>query len=924
MTEAPGGARYDPLRAELDSRLPWLSHGVPWSTQSLGTGPAPDQGWKLHLSATPRSALQVLGRALPILLARGTPFKVVNSLESVGQLNSGEFGATQIGKFLTAYPPDDAEAVALAGELHLATEGLAGPRVPSDRPLVPGSLVHYRYGVFWPRRPSGEDADSEHRYDLLDHCGRLTEDFRLPFYRGPCGVADPFEAGGMYEPQVRDGPLAGRFLVHESLGRSWRGGVYRAIDLGARPARLCVLKVTWHDVGPGPDGDAQSWAHHEADLLEAHDGDSFLPRCFGRFVLDRDLYLILEHIDGPSLAGELTDSLEFAKGIDIDELVACARGTAEALAHLHGIGIVFRDFKPENIVHRVDGTFRLVDFGAAKDSASAEIPPWKGTPAYASPEQWRGEPAVPPADVFAWGAVLHQLSCGWQSIEPESEAIQPWRRPPVRKLRPSLPGGLAEVIDRALSWNAADRYPSMVEALAALEASLRSPGAPRPAAKALLAAPTDSAQPADLPLSSTDFLEPTQSADPPLNSTDFLELAGEVADALCEDAVQADGGGCFWPVSGDGGSTHASPDLYDGASGIGLFLAMAAQATGRERYAQRARDAGAWLAGPTWARGRAAAGLHCGDAGVALFFLRLASLIEEPGYVTAALLRARRMEGVHFDTLDLVNGAAGSLTLQVALLEATGDQDHLRKAREAGDLLLRRALPAPPGRHGVYWDVESPDPATPARPFLGAAHGAAGIALSLCELARVTGDETYLATALAAAEILVEEAIIDGQNQWRWPATLGGSDARIQAWCHGAGGVGQLLCRLAVTFPDRSGHLFAALSGAAATLIAGIDKCEVSGLCCGLAGTGSHLLDSRHATGDVRYLDAAKRCGVRLRAFAERPGRYRGVLRRSETAPGLFIGSAGVGAFFLSLANPESCEDPVLPAPQIAAMRSLT
>jgi hypothetical protein len=131
--------------------------------------------------------------------------------------------------------------VALAGELHLATEGLAGPRVPSDRPLVPGSLVHYRYGAFCPRRPASTDADTERRYDLLDDGGRLTHDFRLPFYRGPGGVADPFEAAGVHMPQLRDGPLAGRFLVHESLGRSWRGGVYRAIDLGlATGTALCA------------------------------------------------------------------------------------------------------------------------------------------------------------------------------------------------------------------------------------------------------------------------------------------------------------------------------------------------------------------------------------------------------------------------------------------------------------------------------------------------------------------------------------------------------------------------------------------------------------------------------------------------------------------------------------------------------------
>jgi len=205
--------------------VPWATIGDPFTAQLLGAGPWPDQGWKLHVSATVRSAAGVLTRVLPLLSAEGARFKVASSLDAVAGLNTGWYGPTQVGKVVTVYPSDDAQAVRLAVALDRATEGLRGPRVPTDRQLRPGSLVHYRYGAFTVR---GGDAG----HDLLDLGGRLAFDRRASFYAPPFPVADPFEAAGAYvPPNGRRGAIAGRYLVHELLFRSWRGGVYRAVDV---------------------------------------------------------------------------------------------------------------------------------------------------------------------------------------------------------------------------------------------------------------------------------------------------------------------------------------------------------------------------------------------------------------------------------------------------------------------------------------------------------------------------------------------------------------------------------------------------------------------------------------------------------------------------------------------------------------------
>src|SRR3712207_5558205 len=84
-------------------------------TNNATTPPA--QGWKLHVSADEQSAEAVLRRTLPVLLAEAASFKVAASMRVLAELNRGDGGASQIGKFITIYPTGDAHAVHLAGAL---------------------------------------------------------------------------------------------------------------------------------------------------------------------------------------------------------------------------------------------------------------------------------------------------------------------------------------------------------------------------------------------------------------------------------------------------------------------------------------------------------------------------------------------------------------------------------------------------------------------------------------------------------------------------------------------------------------------------------------------------------------------------------------------------------------------------------------
>ncbi|MGH2599431.1 MAG: class IV lanthionine synthetase LanL, partial [Dehalococcoidia bacterium] len=129
------------LRPSADGFQPWF-----WVFHAQARPPA--QGWKLHVSATVASAADVLRATLPVLLSDSASFKLADSLAALSDLNEGNGGPSQVGKFITIYPNDDAQAVRLAIALDEATRGLAGPVIASDRQLQPGSRVSYRYGGF--------------------------------------------------------------------------------------------------------------------------------------------------------------------------------------------------------------------------------------------------------------------------------------------------------------------------------------------------------------------------------------------------------------------------------------------------------------------------------------------------------------------------------------------------------------------------------------------------------------------------------------------------------------------------------------------------------------------------------------------------------------------------------------------------------
>lgn len=380
-----------------------LHDGI-WRYSHARRSDDPGQGWKIHVSATLLTASDIFDRALPVLRRHNALFKVPVDLALLGHLNSGDSGFSQIGKFLTVYSRSDADAVAIARDLHAATRGFAAPKIPFDTLYRRNSLVYYRYGAY----AGGRNGEPSY---VLDAKGKRHRDRRAPRTAVPKWLEDPFR--GKTRPVRRNatGPIGLDYLVFKAFAQRGKGGVFEALDLSAYPARLVVIKqgrrhgdTDWI----GEDGSARV-KREGRTLRQLRIAGIPVPEVFRTFRHGGDRYLVLEKIPGRALLPRprrqpLRPSWRAALRI-LDEL-------GPQLSKLHAAGWVWRDCKPAHIFcYR--GTLRLVDFEGACRVNQEDLLPW-GSPDYVPP-LYQGKfsrRAGTLEDDYALGVIAFQFMSG--------------------------------------------------------------------------------------------------------------------------------------------------------------------------------------------------------------------------------------------------------------------------------------------------------------------------------------------------------------------------------------------------------------------------------------------------------------------------------------------------------------------------------
>jgi type 2 lantibiotic biosynthesis protein LanM len=360
-------------------------------------------------------------------------------------------------------------------------------------------------------------------------------------------------------------------------------------------------------------------------------------------------------------------------------------------------------------------------------------------------------------------------------------------------------------------------------------------------------------------------------------------------------------------------------DLYDGLPGVALFLAYLGSVTGNDRYTALAQSAVTALTYQV-ERARAAplpVGGFDGWGGVIYALTHLAVLWKGPALLAQAESLVELLPALidRDEQLDIIGGAAGCIGSLASLYHCAPSHRTLAAAVQCGDRLLACAERL---EHGAGWIPEANQKAA----LTGFSHGAAGIAWALLELAALSGEDRFRATALRAIDY---ERSFFSAEACNWPdlrdnasfdrVAAGGNGRFAASWCHGAPGIGlgRLLC---LRYLD-DGNIRAEIAAALKTTIAhgfGSNHC----LCHGDLGNLELLLQASRTLPDPHW-------GTQLEHFQSvilESIEQRGCLCANPLgveSPGLMTGLAGIGYELLRLAAPTCVPSVLAMAPPMSA-----
>lgn len=689
----------------------------------------PDQGWKIHVSATADDAAEIIDVVWDYCLSRSLTFKFLPN-QRVHQSTNGKYAPRgSSGKLITLYPVDDADLKGVLEELEPLLSAYRGPYILSDLRWRRGPL-YLRYGGFARREclsASGERTAAVARPD-----GVLVPDERTPVFRIPDWapvpdfVAEQIAAGRATE----DGP-AFPYTMEKALHYSNGGGIYLATD--NTTGQRVVLREARPLAGlDGAGDDAVTRLHREAETLRRLAHLTCVPALLGTFTAWEHHFLVQEYIEGRTLqqftatANPLTAPGRDARRRQeyVDTVLDILDQLERVLEDVHATGTVFGDLSPSNVMIRPDGRVALIDFEIAYRPGTDDPDPSIATPGFVAAHATGFD-----RDRYALDSLRLALFLPLTTTLDLDPARAGRLADAAAGLFPLPDGWTDRVRDTLTPPGVTARTDRTADDLFAAAADDPGSSAARELERALVTAIRASATP-----ERTDRLFPGEPSALHDGGYTLAHGAAGVLYALTATGHETDPAHHEWLWQATHRAEQPRPGLYDGLHGAAHTLSLLNRPDQAldllDRAADRTTDA-------------TPSGLYDGLAGIGLNLRRLARTLDTPALHTHALETgerlAARLGGVRrapAGRTGLMRGWSGPALLFLGLYEDTGESRYLDLARRAVQLDLDRL----PGTA----TTPAPSDGTRPAPTLGA--GGAGVAVALAAYLRHRPEEALTDT----------------------------------------------------------------------------------------------------------------------------------------------------------------------------------